>query len=328
MKVSSILLDYLRMAAAAGLLAGFTGAAIADAAYPSKPIRMVVPFPAGGPSDVLARIVGQGITDALGQQVVVDNRPGAGGTIGSDNVAKSPPDGYSLVLGNVGTHSINASLYKKMPYDTANHFAPVSLVASSTLILVAHPTLSAKTVPELITLAKREKISFGSAGIGSPQHLATELLNTMAGIKMTHVPYKGATPLLNDQLGGHIPLAIVGLPVALPHIRSGKLTPLGVTASSRTPLAPTVPTIAEAGLPGYEVGTWYGVLAPAGTPPEIVQKLNGAITKHMQKPEVRDQLKAQGFEVMSSTPGEFATHIRSEMLKWSKVVKDSGAAAD
>jgi len=318
----------LRVAAAAAVLHLLPGAAVSQVAYPVKPIRMVVPFPAGGPSDVLGRIVGQGISDALGQQVVIENRPGAGGNIGSDNVAKSPPDGYSLVLGNVGTHAINASLYRRMPYDTINDFAPVALVASSTLILVAHPTFPAKSVAEVISLAKRERLSFGSAGVGSPQHLASELFNTMAGIKMSHVPYKGATPLLADQLGGHIPLAIVGLPVALPHIRSGKLTPLGVTSSTRAPLAPDVPTIAEAGLSGYEVGTWYGVLAPAGTPAEIVGRLNAAITKHMQKPEVRDQLKAQGFDVVTSSPKEFAAHIRTESVKWSKVVKDSGATAD
>jgi tripartite-type tricarboxylate transporter receptor subunit TctC len=303
-------------------------AAVAQSAYPTKPIRIVAPFPPGGPSDVLARVIGKGLSDVLGQPVIVENRPGAGGNIGSDNVAKSPPDGYTLLLGNVGTNAINASLYRKMPYDAANDFAPVALVASSTLIMVVHPSLQVKSISDLVALAKRERLNFGSAGIGTPQHLASELFNAMAGITMTHIPYKGAAPLLNDQLGGHVSLAIVGLPVALPHIRTGKLIALGVTSSARSPVVPDVPTIAESGLPGYEVGTWYGVLAPAGTPREIVNKLNNEIVKYLQKPEVREQLQRQGFEALSSTPDEFAAHIRTEIVKWAKVVKESGATAD
>lgn len=303
-------------------------AANAQDAYPNKPIRIVAPFPAGGPSDVLARAVGKGLGDVFGQPVVVDNRPGAGGNIGSNNVAKSPPDGYSLILGNVGTHAINASLYRNMPYDTIKDFTPVSLVTSSALILVAHPSLQVKSVQELVALAKRENLSYGSAGIGTPQHLASELFNTLAGVKMTHIPYKGATPLLNDQLGGHIKLAIVGLPVALPHIKSGKLVALGVTSAARSPVAPDVPAIAESGLPGYEVGTWYGVLAPAGTPNEIVTRLNREIVKYMLQPEVREQMQKQGFEVLTSTPEEFATFMAAEIVKWAKVVKASGAKAD
>ncbi|MCC7082966.1 MAG: tripartite tricarboxylate transporter substrate binding protein [Burkholderiales bacterium] len=317
----------LVFAAAAGALV-LAGSAAAQSGYPAKPIRIVVPFPPGGPSDVLARIIGKGLGDALAQHTIIENRPGAGGNIGSDNVAKSPPDGYSLLLGNVGTHSINASLYRKMPYDTIRDFAPIGLVASSTLIMVAHPSLQISSVKDLIARAKHERMTYGSAGVGTPQHLASELFNTMAGLTMTHVPYKGAAPLLNDQLGGHIVLAIVGLPVALPHIRSGKLVPLGVTSKARSPVAPEVPTIAEAGLPGYEVGTWYGVLAPAGTPREIVARLNAEIMKHMQAAEIREQLQKSGFEVLHSTPEEFATHIKSEVAKWAKVVKDSGASAD
>lgn len=315
------------MLVAAGLLGGIH-TAVAQGNYPSKPVRFVAPFPAGGPSDVLARAIGKGLADALGQPVVVDNRPGAGGNIGSDHVAKSQPDGHTLLLGNVGTHSINASLYRNMPYDTVKDFAPIALVASSTLIMVAHPSLEVKSIKDLVALAKRERLSFGSAGIGTPQHLASELFNTQAGIKMSHIPYKGAAPLLNDQLGGHVSLAIVGLPVVLPHIKSGKLVPLGVTSSARSPVAADVPTIAESGLPGYEVGTWYGVLAPAGTPKEVVTRLNGEITKYVQKVEVREQLQKQGFDVLTSTPDEFGMYIRAEMAKWAKVVKDSGATAD
>lgn len=314
-------------ASVAALVCGMD-AAVAQSAYPTKPIRMVAPFPPGGPSDVLARVIGKGLSDALGHQVIVDNRPGAGGNIGSDNVAKSPPDGYTILLGNVGTHSINASLYRKMPYDTVNDFAPVSLVASSTLIMVAHPSLQVNSITDLVAMGKRQRLSYGSAGIGTPQHLASELFNAMAGITMTHIPYKGAAPLLNDQLGGHVTLAIVGLPVALPHIRTGKLIALGVTSSARSPVAPDVPTIGESGLPGYEVGTWYGVLAPTGTPREIVNKLNHEIAKYLQKAEIREQLQKQGFEILSSTPDEFAAYIRAEIVKWAKVVKDSGATAD
>lgn len=302
--------------------------AIAQGQYPQKPIRIVVPFPPGGPSDVLGRLVGHGLNESLGQPVVIDNRPGAGGNIGSDVVAKAEPDGYTLILGNVGTHSINASLYRKMPYDTVRDFAPVSLIASSTLILVAHPSTPIRSVKDLIELAGKEKLNYGSAGIGTPQHLATELFSSMAGIKMTHVAYKGAAPLLTDQLAGHVPLAIVGLPVALPHMKAGKLVGIGVTSSSRAPLAPDVPTIAEAGLPGYEVGTWYGVLAPAGTPRDVVDKLNRVITTYIKSPAIVAQLEKQGYEAVTSTPQEFASYMGSEIDKWAKVVKTSGASAD
>jgi tripartite-type tricarboxylate transporter receptor subunit TctC len=316
-----------RVVLAAGLLCGM-GTALAQGAYPSKPIRMVVPFPPGGPSDVLGRGIGKGISDATGQPVVIENRPGAGGNIGSDVVAKAAPDGYTLLLGNVGTHSINASLYRKMPYDTIADFAPIALVASSTLIMVAHPTLQISNVKDLIARAKREKMVYGSPGVGTPQHLASELFNTMAGVTMTNVPYKGAAPLLADQLGGHIVLAIVGLPVVLSHIKTGKLVPLGVTSSKRSPVAPEVPTIAEAGVPGYEVGTWYGIFAPAGTPKDVVAKLNAEILKYLGKPEVREHLEKAGFEVLSSTPEQFGAYIRTEVTKWARVVKDSGASAD
>jgi len=319
---------FARRVVLGAMLACGLGSALAQGVYPSKPMRMVVPFPPGGPSDVLARAIGKELSDALGQPVVIENRAGAGGNIGSDVVAKAAPDGYTLLLGNVGTHSINASLYRQMPYDTVGDFAPIALTASSTLIMVAHPSLQVNSVRELVAKAKREKLIYGSAGVGTPQHLASELFNTMAGVTMTHVPYKGAAPLLADQLGGHIVLAIVGLPVALPHLKSGKLVALGVTSSQRSPVAPEVPTIAESGVPGYEVGTWYGVLAPAGTPKDIVARLNGEIMKFLRRPEARAQLEKQGFEVLGSTPEAFAAYIRSEMGKWAKVVKDSGAKAD
>jgi tripartite-type tricarboxylate transporter receptor subunit TctC len=298
--------------------------------YPTKSIRLIVPFPPGGPADILSRAIGQKLTDSWGQQVVVDNRAGAGGTIGSDLAAKGAPDGYTLLMGFVGTHAINPSLYSSLPYDVVKSYEPVSLVATATIILVLHPSLPAKSVKELIAVAKSKpgELTFGSPGNGTPQHLAGELFNTMAGVKMTHVPFKGAVPAINDLLGGRISLIFSSAPPALPHVATGKLRALAVTSGKRSSVSPDLPTVAESGLPGFEVINWYGVLAPARTPKSIVDKLNAEITQIMKMPDVRERLSTVGIEALSSTPAQFAAFIKEETAKWAKVVKFSGARLD
>jgi tripartite-type tricarboxylate transporter receptor subunit TctC len=298
--------------------------------YPDKPIRLVVPFSAGGTTDILARAVGQKLGEHLGQQVVVDNKPGAGGNIGSDIVAKSAPDGYTLVMGTVGTHAINASLYKKMPYDHIKDFVPVSLVALVPNILVVHPSVPANSVKELIAYAKANpgKLNFASSGNGTSIHLSGELFKTTAGVEMTHVPYKGSAPAVTDLLGGQVQLMFDNMPSALPHVKAGKLKALGVTTAKRFPAAPDIPTIAEAGVPGYEASSWFGVLAPAGTPKEIVNKLSSEIAKILQTPEIKERLLSQGAEPVGNTPDQFTAFIKAETAKWAKVVKESGATVD
>ena len=298
--------------------------------YPAKPIRVVVPFPPGGPADILSRTIGQSLAETWSQQVVIDNRAGAGGNIGSEIVAKAPPDGYTLLMGFVGTHAINSSLYRDMPFDPVKDFEPVGLVAMVTIILVVHPSIPVKSVRELIALAKARpgELTFGSPGNGTPQHLAGELFNTMAGVKMGHIPYKGAVPALTDLLGGRLSMIFSSMPPALPHVQSGKLRALGVTSAARSPAAPDVPTIAQSGLPGYEVINWYGVLVPAKTATDIVGKLNAEIVRIMNLPAVKERLAAQGAETYTSTPAQFADYIRQETAKWAKVVKFSGAHID
>ena len=297
----------------------------AHAAYPEKFIKLVVPFAAGGPSDVLARVIGQKVGASLKQTVVVENKPGAGTNLAADMVAKSAPDGYMLFLMMVGTQAINESMYPKLSYNTVNDFAPISLVASSSLMLVAHPSLPAKSVAELVALAKASpgKYNFGSSGAGTPLHLGGELLNNRAGIKIVHVPYKGAAPALNDVLGGQIELAMVGTPSVLQYIKAGRLNAIGLTSPKRSGLTPDIATIAET-LPGYEVELVYAVVAPAGTPKAIVTQLNQEIHKAMQEPDLRERLLAQGFEVRTSSPEQLGSYIKSEIAKWSVIVKESG----
>ena len=313
--------------AAATLL--FAAASACAQSYPSKQIRFVVPFPPGGPADILSRTIGQSLAESWSQQVVIDNRAGAGGNIGAEIVAKAPPDGYTMLMGFVGT-AINSSLYRTMPFDAVKDFEPVALVAMVTIILVVHPSLPVKSVRELIALAKAHpgELSFGSPGNGTPQHLAGELFNTMTGVKMVHVPYKGAVPALTDLLGGRLSMIFSSMPPALPHVQSGKLRALGVTSAARSPAAPDVPTIAQSGLKGYEVINWYGVLVPARTPKEIVGKLNGEVVRIMNLPAVKERLAAQGAETYTSTPEKFAEMIKTETEKWAKVVKFSGAQLD
>ena len=298
--------------------------------YPSRPIRLVVPFPAAGTTDILARAAAQKLSEALGQAVVVDNRPGAGGNIGSDLVAKSAPDGYTLLMGTVGTHAINPSLYSKMPYDHVKDFVPVVLVAGVPNVLVVNPALPVNSVADLIKLAKEKPgtINFASSGSGTSIHLSGELFKTMAGVELTHVPYKGSSPALTDLIGGQVQIMFDNLPSALPQIKGGKLRAVAVTSSKRAPALPDVPTISESGLPGFEASSWFGVLAPAGTPAPIVARINAEVNKWLQSADAREKLLSQGAEAAGGSPEQFAAHIRAESDKWAKVVKASGAKVD
>jgi len=288
-----------------------------------------VPFSPGGSTDVLARIVGQKLTERSGQPVIIENRAGAGGNIGADQVAKSAPDGYTLLLGGV-PHAISASLYPKLAYDLARDLAAIAEIASFPSAIVLHPSLPANSVKELIALARarRGQLSFGSAGNGSPNHLALELFKTMAGVDMAHVPYKGSGQLIGDLLAGQVQLASMGTPVALPHVQSGKLRAIAVTGAARSSLLPDVPTVSEAGLPGFDVTSWYGVFGPAGLPAGIVAKLNSQIGSAVTAPDVRERLAALGAEPSVKAPEEFSRYVRQEIAKWAKVVKDSGAKAE
>ena len=298
--------------------------------YPSRPIRLVVPFPAGGTTDLLARAMAQKLSEALGQQVVVDNRPGAGGNIGSDIVAKSAPDGYTLLMGTVGTHAINVSLYAKMPYDAVKDFVPIVLVAGVPNVLVVNPALPVKTVADLIKLAKDQpgSINFASSGNGTSIHLSGELFKSLTGVQMAHIPYKGSAPALTDLIGGQVQIMFDNLPSALPHIKAGKLRAIAVTSTKRAPALPDLPTIAESGIPGFEASSWFGMLAPAGTPREIVLRINAEVNKALQAGDMKEKLLAQGAEAVGNSPEFFVEYIRSETTKWAKVVKDSGAKVD
>ena len=311
----------------AGLLGGTSALA---QAYPTKPVTIIVPFAAGGTTDILARIIGQALTAELGQSVVVDNRAGAGGNIGGQAAAKATPDGHTLFMGTVGTHAINASLYKKMPFDPVKDFAPLTRVANVPNLLVANPAQPYKSVKDLIAYAKANpgKVNFGSSGNGSSIHLSGELFKSLAKVDMQHVPYKGSAPAVTDLLGNQIGIMFDNMPSAIHHVRSGSLVPLAVTTAKRSPELPNVPTIAEAGVPGYEATSWFGMFAPAGTPAPVLAKLNAAIVKVLAQPDVKKKINEQGAEVYSETPEQFAAFIQAESVKWGKVVKESGASLD
>ena len=298
--------------------------------FPSRPVRFVVPFAPGGSTDTLARTIGVKLADALGQQVVVDNRSGGNGNIGMEIVAKSPPDGHTLVLGYIANLAIAPSLYAKMPYDPVKDFAPITQPASSPNVLTAHPSVQAKNLKELIALAKANpgKVSFASTGVASVGHLTGELINNLAGIRITHVPYKGSGQAVTDILGGHVQLMYSGFSSTIAHIKSGKLRALAVTGAQRSPALADVPTIAEQGFPGVEATAWYGVLAPGGTPKPVITRLHGELVKILRQPDVVQRLDSLGFEIVASTPEQFGAYIRSEITKWAKVVKASGAKPD
>lgn len=298
--------------------------------YPVKAVKMIVPFPAGGTTDILGRIVAQKLSERLGQPFIIDNRGGAGGNIGADVVAKSAPDGYTLLVGTVGTNAINASIYAKMPYDTAKDFVPIGLIAAVPNVLVVHPSVPARTVKELIDLLKSKpgEINFASSGNGTSIHLSGELFKTMAGVRMNHIPYKGSAPALTDLIGGQVQLMFDNLPSSMPHIKAGKLRALAVTSLKRSAARPDLPTIAEAALPGFDASSWFALFAPAGTPKEIVGKLNSELNAILQLADVREKFAAQGAEPTEFTPEQFAAFTQAELTKWARVVKESGAKVD
>lgn len=297
--------------------------------YPTKPIRIVVPFAPGGSSDTITRIVAQKLAGTLGQSVVIDNRSGAGGNIGAELVAKATPDGYSLMT-VVGGHAINVTLYKKLSYDLMNDFDPVIHMVTVTGILVVHPALPVKSVKELIALAKARpgELNFASAGAGTVVHLAGELFKSMAGVDIVHVPYRGSGPALAALLGGEIPLMFPNVPGTIGHVQAGRLRVLAVNSAQRSPLLPDVPTVAEAGIPGYEASTWFGVLAPAGTPKNVVSKLNTEIARVLKAPEMVDALNREGAVAVGGPPEQFGSFIRAEIEKWGKVVRATGLRVD
>jgi tripartite-type tricarboxylate transporter receptor subunit TctC len=297
--------------------------------YPTRSIRLVVPSSPGGGTDISARIIAPKLSDYLGQQIVVDNRPGAGTMIGGEIVARAAPDGYTLLMG-VSTLAINPAMYKKMPYDALRDFAPISQAVSLPNVVVSHPSVPAKNVKELVALAQSRpgQLTFASAGVGTSPHLSMELFLVMAGLKMVHVPYKGSGPGAVDTVAGHVALMAPNMLTALPYIRSGRLRAFGVTSAKRSAGADDIPTIAEAGVPGYEAVQWYGVLAPAGTPRPIIDRLHAEVAKALQQREVREKLSTDGAEAVGNTPEQFGAYIKAETDKWAKVVKAAGIKAE
>ena len=295
-------------------------------AYPDKPIRLVIPYSPGGPVDIVGRLTGQKLSEALKQQIVVDNRAGGGGNIAVEIVAKSPPDGYTLLMGANGTNAINPNLYPNLAVKPERDLAPIGMVASSPMILVAHPSVAASSIKDLVALAKSKPgaINFASSGSGSTAHLSSELFKSMTGIDIVHVPYKGAGPALTDLVGGQVQIMFTGVSSTLPYVKAGRLKALGVSSEKRLAILPEVPTVGE-GVPGYEVMTWYGVFAPAKTPQPIIDKLNQTLARIYATPDARDRLAALGAEPITMSPDQFAAAVRKELAKWAKVVKDSGA---
>ena len=294
--------------------------------WPSKPIRFIAPNLPGGPTDILARLIGQKLAESLGQPVVIENRAGAAGNIGTEAVAKAPPDGYTMVTGNNATFGANVSLYKRLGFDPVRDFSPVVLVATQPNILVVHPSLPANSVRELVALAKARpgQLNYSGSGMGANAHLAAELFKSMTGTSIVHVPYKSAAPALTDLIAGHTQLMFATALSVVPYIKANRVRALGVTTAKRSRSMPELPTIAESGVPGFEASTWHGVLVPAGTPAAIIDRLNAEINRMLQQPDVRERLAALGAEIVGGTPKEFADHIQREIPKWAKVVKSIG----
>ena len=305
------------------LLLALTGTALAD--YPERPVKLVVPFAPGGGADLTSRLISQRLPDLLGRQVVVENRAGGASNIGSEAVARAAPDGYTLLLGSLST-AVNASLFPRLSFNVLKDFEPISLLATVPLMVVVHPSFSAQSIAELIAMAKAAPgaLNYASGGLGSANHVAGELFKSMAGVQITHVPYKGGGPALSDLLGGHVGLLISTVTSTHDLVKTGRLRALATTGARRSVVAPELPTVAEAGLPGYAVEAWYGVLAPAGTPRAIVERLSGDLARILQSAEGREALRAQGAEAVGSTPEEFARYLRADVDKWAKMVKAQG----
>lgn len=312
-------------------LCGLAGGSASAQAYPVKSLRFVIPYPPGGPLDIMGRLIGQRLQESWGQPVIVDNRAGAGGNIGADMVAKSPPDGYTLLMGAVATHAINPSLYRRISFDPFKDFVPVALVAQVPNILVVNPLVPAGSVGDLIRLARANPggLNFASGSTGSTGHLAGELFNTLAGVRMVHVPYKGGAPAMQDLLGGQVQLMFDNLANALPQVKAGKLRALAVTTEKRSPYVPDIPTVEESGVPGFDLTTWFGVFVSGGTPRDIVTRLNGEIVRILALPDSRQRLDEMGAApIANNTPENFSAFVRREFDKYAKVVKESGARAD
>ncbi|MBC7778743.1 MAG: tripartite tricarboxylate transporter substrate binding protein [Proteobacteria bacterium] len=298
--------------------------------YPTGPIRLMVPYPPGGTADLLGRLVGQRLGDALGVTVVIENRAGIGGSLGAEIVSKAAPDGATLLLGNASTQAINQSLYKKIGYDPLKDFTPISLVATVPLVMMVHPSMPVKSVKELLALARARpgQMNYASGGAGSTTHLSMELLKSQTKVDIAHIAYRGSGPALISLIAGEVPLMVELMPTALPFVKAGKVRALAVTSARRSPLLLDIPTIAETVTPGYEVASWFGVFAPAGTPTPVVTRLNAEVVKFMSTPEMRERLLALGAEPVTNTPDEFGRFVRAEITKWSKVVQESGAKAE
>ncbi|HEX4325499.1 MAG TPA: tripartite tricarboxylate transporter substrate binding protein [Burkholderiales bacterium] len=314
---------FSRYVMAALALALAPPAALAQA-YPDKSIRLIVPFAPGGGNDTVARAIAQQLSVTLGQQVFVDNRPGAGGVVGAEQAAHAPGDGYTLFLGGVGSHAVNPNLHPHLSYDAVKDFSPIILIASAPSVLVVYPAVPAKTIQEFTALAKSQpgKLTYASNGNGSSAHLAAAMFESMAGVQMLHVPYKGLAPALSDLLAGQVNSMFSSMVAIIPQIKAGKVRALAVTSKKRSALLPEIPTVAESGLPAYEAGSWYGLLAPAGTPRERVMKLNAESNKALATPAVRNTLASDGSEIMGGSPEDFATHIRTEIARMGKVIRD------
>jgi tripartite-type tricarboxylate transporter receptor subunit TctC len=324
------MIQALALAACSSVCVG-PGVAVAQQAYPAKPVRMVVPFPPGGAADILGRVLAQKLAEQLGQQVIVDNRAGASGNIGAEAVAKAPGDGYTILMGALTSHAINYTLERKvLRYDLERDLAPIAIVATVPFVLVTHPSVPARSVPELVAHAKAKpgQLSYGSSGAGAPQRLAAEMFRLRTGVDMLHVPYKGSGQVITDLVGGQVLTAFESVPAALPHIKAGKLRPLAVTAPRRVPMLPDVPTMAEAGFLDFEVSSTFGILAPIGTPRSVVERLNGELARILQLPDVKERFLQQGAFATSTSPEQGTQRIRAEIAMWAKVIDQASVKPD
>ena len=319
----------IRILALALAISLAAGSAVAQN-FPAKQVRIIVGLTAGGTTDLVARILAQKLGEAWGQNVIVDNRPGASGMIGADLVAKAAPDGYTLLVTPQTSIAVAPALYGKAPYDAVKDFATITLVGSTPLLMIVHPSFPPKTFAEFAALAKRggERLTFGSGGIGSSPHMAGELLSARLGVRMNHIPYKGENPAIADTIGGQIPIMFANLPVALPHVKAGKLRALANTAAARSPLAPEIPTVAESGFKDFAIATWYGLLGPAGTPGELVARIQRDVSRIVNQPDNRERLTGMGVDIIAGTPEEFAAYLRAEIARYTKVIKETGIKAE